>query len=161
LEPVFVQLPQKKLIRLPFFDNMDNDKKSIFITVNKAVDFIPTMRQLSFCGVTSYPRKNELKIDIDKNRPACFSAKLLSGALIDSTHEVLSDLVGTGIVMPTELYGIEYVDRIKKSSIIHEGAVVFNNIALMVPKVLEKEEEVYHITLEDSQTPVELSWFHS
>lgn len=160
-EPVFVQLPQKKLIRLPFFDDLDNDKKSLFVTVNKVVDFIPTMRQLSFCGVTAYPRKNELKVDIDRSRPACFSAKLLSGALLDSTYEVLGDLVGTGIVMTTQMYGQDYVDLALKSTIIHEGAVVFNNIALMVPKVLEKEDEVYHITLEDSQTPVELSWFHS
>lgn len=161
-EPVYVQLPQRKIKVSPdLFDVFDLDDRGIFLAPVKATDMLTLMRKAAWCGVTVARQKSELRIDLDRRRPSCFAAKLINGGFDYDINKTLGGLVGAGIVMPSKMYTKEYLNDVKRTGILMEGSSVLNNVPLLPPKRLEKPVDVYHIELDDVLTPIELAWCHS
>lgn len=161
-EPVYVQLPQRKVKPTrDLFDYLNIDDQGIYLEPGKATEMLSLMRKAAWCGILVSRRKSELRIDLDRRRPSCFAAKLINGSFEYDLEKTLSGLTGSGIVMPSRLFTTEYVEDVRTKGILMEGASVMNNVPLLPPRRLEKKADVYHITLYNESTPVELSWFHS
>jgi hypothetical protein len=161
-EPVFVQLPQRKILGDPeLFEYFDYDDTGPHLKPDRPSQLADVSRRAAWSGVTVSRHKTENRIDLDKRRPACFSTKYFAGSFQRDLEKTLGNFVLTTLVKPPCLFDDDYLYKVRKTGIIFEGASFVNNVPLLPPKALEKEGPVYHIRLDSPMTPVELMWFHS
>lgn len=161
-EPVFVMLPQRKIVGDPeLFQYFDYDDKGPHLVPDRPSMLSDVARRAAWGGVTVNRHKTENRIEIDRRRPACFSTKYFAGSFERDLEKTLGGFVLTTLIKPPCLFDDDYLYRVKKSGIIFEGNSIVNNVPLLPPKALEKEGPVYHIRLDSPMTPVELAWFHS
>jgi len=159
--PVMVMLPQRKIMVSPkLFDVFMMDDKGLYLEPAQATDMLDLMRKAAWCGISVARRKAELRVDLDKNRPSCFAAKLINGGLHYDLEKTLGGLVGGGIVIPKAMFDKAYLDEVRQKGILMEGPTVFNNTPFLPPRFLEKDGDVYHIYPSDPMTPVEMAWCH-
>lgn len=161
-EPLYLQLPQRKIRALPgLFDVLNIDDQGIFLEPPKASEMLGLMRKASWCGILVSRRKTELRVDLDRRRPACFATKLITGGFDFSLEKTLGNLVGSGIVLPSRFFDDAYLNEVQTKGALFEGGNVMNNVPVLSPKRLEKTVDVYHIKPEQPSTPIELTWFHA
>jgi hypothetical protein len=159
-----VQLPQKKIeVADEVFESFDLDDKHLYIVPQQASDLSTLMRKAAWSGITVNRHKTELRIELEKLRPACFASKLINGALTYRLKDALSSLISSGIVSMPGTFCDEYVTEVQRKKVLMEGFTVFNSTSVLpVRKISDKMSEVYHVDfLGNSNIPVELTWFHS
>ena len=162
IDMVIVKLPQRKIqpIETIVFDHYDADDKGLFLKPERAADMLRLMLKASYSGLTVHRNKTELRIDLDKARPACFGNKLIMGSFQQDLEAALDSLAGSGVLTPCEPFTEAYIGKVRTTGIIFEGNSVFTETPLLPPKKLNKPGDVYWIDTQDD-TPVELNWFQS
>lgn len=157
-----VKLPQRKIQAVDkiVFDHFDADDKGLFLKPDRASDMLRLMLKASYNGLTVHRAKAELRIDVDKARPACFGNKLIMGSFQEDLEKTLDSLAGSGVLMPSAWFNDEYIGKVRTTGVIFEGNSVFTDIPALTPKKLNKPGEVYWIDVEED-TAVELNWFQS
>ena len=159
---VIVKLPQRKIqpIDSVVFDHFDADDRGLFLKPERASDMLRLMLKTAYNGLTVHRAKTELRIDLDKARPACFGNKLIMGSFQQDLEKTLDGLVGSGVLSPSAAFTDEYIGKVRTTGVIFEGNSVFTDIPALAPKKLNKPGEVYWIDVQED-TPVELNWFQS
>lgn len=159
---VVVKLPLRKIQPLDsiIFDHFDADDRGLFLKPDRASDMLRLMLKTSYNGLTVTRAKAELRIDIDRARPACFGNKLIMGSFQQDLEKTLDGLVGSGVITPSAPFNDQYIGKVRATGVIFEGNSVFTDIPALAPKKLNKPGEVYWIDVQDD-TAVELNWFQS
>lgn len=158
-EVLFVNLPQRKIAPPDgLFDPYDLDDKGPYLEPTQATDMFNLMRKASFCGVSALRRKAELRIDLDRSRPACFVNKLLSGSFQHDLVKSLGGLIAAGIVRPVAPVDDKWFENTHATGTIFEGFSVFNNVPLLPPRKMERKLPVFHVIPSHPDFPVETTW---
>ena len=157
-EPVLVRMIQRKIFPKPgLFELFDGDDKGLYLEPRKATDMFDLMRKAAWNGITVSRRKTELRIDLDKFRPPCFTSKLITGSFQQNLETTLGGLVASGVISNVSPFNDDYLKKVNETGTLFEGDSVVQVIPLLPAQLLEKPAPVYHIHL-DWDTPVELLW---
>ncbi len=160
--PVFVRLPQKKLVADDgVFDEVDLDKDGLFVEADSVDKLSKLSAQIATCGITVSREKAKRMIRLERGRPSCFASKMLNGNFVRDFEETLDGLCRNGIVIPHRPFNDSMLLETQKSGIIFEGNSIFTEVVALMPRRLETKGRVIHIRLTEPENPFELTWFQT
>jgi len=159
-----VRLPHKRITpHETIVDAFDYDEKeqNLILKPERASDFIRLMERAASCGVTVKRHRTEKKITLDGGRPLCFANKLLIGAFQSDPMAAMDTLASSGVIQPWKMFSQAVVDEVVRTDIIFEGNCIYAESMFITAKPVGRASKVRHITPEDPNVPVELSWMMS